>query len=843
MFTPKIPYLLVLVGDPAVQEAEHALSSLQDHVFPAQRPMLELICLVENPLLSLPAASGKGIQVSSFLLREVLENNGFGGLVLNTRVDINNRMPEDIRDQVYHRKMGLAFVLRGVDVPAEQVFQLHQQAQHVLKATNVQLISQLCYLTEDRPDRFTAQSLWLRDEAQPQQIRQGFHDFGHLLVLSARQAGGYQGVEVDHQQKEAFPPGLLALLNQHEQPGTTQLVTMRFGKISGSSYEIRQLLNHIAAQHLDDWAKRDIGTTDTWRFLNIPGMREAGDTSQEGLLEAIKKSLEPLMPDLADLACVGLSERDNDMQEVLLSFHQLNEAQISSQDRAAEWASQWMDQALERADAQAHLDSMVRHLQEDGAIGRVIYLAKQAAQKKSREMADGPAWFRERWRHGYDISKRHFESYPKYQLRVLGGLLADLRELWMVRGCAARLDALDHARKLLVAALEERLRRRRKLLEAYRLSPGEEAVLSRTCRKYWENCQAEIARIPVERLSGYADLEQTLYDELKLEESWQGLFEQLRQGAAAYQHTFAGAFALDLSPSNLAAKVVDYPDYNDDTLLPQLPLNAQPQFTTYHPVASSIFEALGDKQQSASFVRIPGDLVEKMTLVKLDPIEQLSQLRMFSPLDFSAPEPLQALQRKEVQEQVEQAAPLGQHNPLQAKLNKEGRLYWLYWDWQGPSDQLCSLSIPENGFSQRVSYSTWLESGQRVTLPDARIPYGRFDLLLTCGQKEWQVSLEGRGLSIHSHYSRIRKKLKLDAYEHLSALSIDLSGDVDAANDHCVLKKEKPDGCFYYDVFRFSDSGDPSILGPVYRLEGEVISLEGVGRLEGFITEQQSGEF
>ena len=847
MFTPKMPFLLVLVGDPAVKEAEHTLSALQDHVNLNYQSLVELICLVENPEAGM-IRPGNGIRVSYYKLEQALQEGSFSGLVREKREGINNRIPAELTGLVIHSRLAIAFVVRGVQVPAEQVFSLHGQARHMLDAIGISLTSQLCYLTEDDPTMFSAQSQWLKDPEDARKARRGFHEFRNLMVLSARQAGGYEGIEVQHQQKEAFPLGLLALVSRRveslrEAAGGTSLVTMRFGKISGSSYEIRQMVHHISAEHLKLWAARDMGAEAAWAFLSNrrlnleqrPGVAYASN-AKERVLAAVEEGLVAMLPGVEDLACVGLTDRDASMEEVVLSFNAFNEERFFSEASSLAWAEAWMRDVLAKVDDHVLLDSLAGYLGDEGLIGSAIYNARLDAQRKSEGIGDSEAWLKDQWSlaQGVQPQPRWLEKDQSYLLRVLAGLHPALCELWKFRGRLARLSALDAYRRKLHTEIKSRMSRRDGLLAKYNLSPQEMAVLGRTCESYMNNTRSVAANTVLEDLPQYQDLVNDLYHPERLEEVWDNLFLRFIQRAYTQQQSFASAFCTDAGNNDLVNKVVNYANYNDGTLLLQLPINAGSEALTVYPVAAPVHEGLrGARNQVDEFVRIPGDLVEKMSLLFLGGIDQLTTLRMFQEIQIAAPPVPVAMESLGESAQPGASEPAPQDSVFDARLIRDGNAWKLYWDWVGPRDQQAKLSW--NGQTETVGYPRWFQQGQGLTLQEGRIPYGRFTMSFACGGLSGQAELDGKTLSIRLQEQPLRKTVKTIAGEVLQGVNLEISGEISKAQEVCVLRKDKHTHSFLYNIFGFSDPSEPSVLGPIYLVQGETLTLEGVGRMEGFI--------
>ncbi len=839
MFTPKMPSLIVLVGDGAAKEAEHMISSLKDHVDKDYLPLMQAVCLISDE--NRPAFREDDLLQPAYTLDSIGDRQ-FAAIVRDRHKDIMNRAAALMGRGIQYGQMYIAFVVRGSQVPAQTVIRFLREAREYLAVVNCALKSVLCYLTEEDAARHSAQASWLREPDQPEQVKAGFLEFDHFLILSERHENGMQSYETKNQQQEAFPLGLLAAYDTHLIE--RKLYTMRFGKINGSTYEINRLLRHAVADALENWASRPISIAEGWEALSTRDMRLESVTGEESLLDALRKGMEAELPQLGDLAAVGLEKSELSMEQLVLCFDQVNKDRMFTRDESGLWADRWAAGVRSRLKSYPQLDGLIQLLQADGSIGKAVHSTWVGADKRLKDIDSPEEWLARRWRNAYlPDGPKFLESKASYNLRCLKALLPDYQELCLIRGMAARLKLLREQCAVLMAEMARLTARRKALLGRHRLAEAEEAVLTNLCQRYCEEISSRTHRQQVNELTCYHDAEQTIYDPELTEKSWQALYDEMLRRAMPDRESFARAFITGTKPMALKEKIVDHTAYNDGTLLAELPMNIAPQ-TPRHVflVPQEVLDALPDGG-GAGFAAIPGDLIERVTFVPLGEVSDLLTLKMFKPYEMRELPDIQSVKSPEAAAAKEPQKATTTENPWNVSLVEgEGR-WWLYWKWMGSHEQRTEIRYEDK--RELVSFSTWMQHGARHPLDESSIPYGRFPIALDCGGVTATVLVTGKKLRLDVDLRKDRRKVRLPLNEGvLQARFCKLSGSgLTAAKESSILLQiTKGRRTFVYDLFGILSMDHDYALGPVYVDEDAAITLEGRGALEGYVEICMTGD-
>lgn len=839
MFTPKMPSLIVLVGDGAANEAEHMVSSLRDHVDKDYLPLMQAVCLISDE--SRPAFREDDLLQPAYTLDSIGDRQ-FAAIVRDRQKDIMNRAAALGNRGIQYGQMYIAFVVRGSQVPAQTLLRFLREAREYLAVVNCTLKSVLCYLTEEDAARHSAQADWLRDPDQPEKVKAGFLEFDHFLILSERHENGMQSYETKNQQQEAFPLGLLAAYDPYMIG--QKLYTMRFGKINGSTYEINRLLRHAVADALENWASRPIGTPAGWEALSTRDMRLEGVTGEESLLNALRTGMEAELPQLGDLAAVGLEKSELSMEQLVLSFDQVNKDRMFTRDESGLWADRWGTGVRSHLKGYPQLDGLILLLQADGPIGKAVHSAWVGADRRLREIDSPEEWLAHRWRNAYmPDGPKFLESKASYNLRCLKALLPDYQELCLIRGIAARLKLLKEQCAALLEEMARLTARRKALLGRHRLAEAEEAVLTNLCQRYCEEINSRTHRQQVNELTCYHEAEQTLYDPELMDTSWRALYEEMLQRAMPDRKSFAQAFITGMMPIALKEKIVDHTAYNDGTLLAELPMAVIPQTPrAVYLVPQEVLGALpGDV--GAGFAAIPGDLIERVTFVPLGEVNDLLTLKMFKPYEMGELPDIKSVKSPETTVAKELQKATTTENPWNVSLVEEGDRWWLYWKWVGAHDR--RVEIRYDGKRELVSYSTWQQHGERHSLDAGSIPYGRFTVTLDCGGDTATVWVTGKTLRLTVDLHKDRKKVKLPLGEGILQArfcKLDGSGLTAAKESGILLQLTKGRRTFVYDLFGILSMDHDYALGPVYVDEDAEITLEGRGAMEGYVEICMTGD-
>ncbi len=831
MFSPKIPSLFVLVGDEASMEAENLVSVLMDHAEPERRPLMQVICLWENPkqrVMDHPL-----VHVSHYRLDQVA--GVFSAVVRERRNVMMETVGENVAENIQLGKQYIAFVAKGLSVPLSVILGLRENAQLYVKASGCAFLSQLCLLAEDDPIAYNSQYRWIANPEDSHTVHPGLLAFHNVLILSKCNDRIIRNYQTQLQMEGAFAVGLLYMAN-----GQTQahpLYTMRYGKINGSSYDLLRIQQDMVAQRLSKWAATPITATEAWALLSTDMIHFKSVTGKESLSDVLCDELADNIPSLADLAVVGMDRKDVSIPKLILSFDQLNEESTYIHNESTTWAAQWVNDIGRVIARYPHLDSLAALLETDGAIGQTIRGAMADVNNWLSRVNSAEQWLRIQWAHMDIPAKKWTQTTEAYNLLVLREYFIAYQELCRKRGLSKRLAAMESARKRLLATARTLLRLRDEFLQQYRLSDNERTVLYALCSEYMKGVQSVAGNLEIEKLDAYMDAVRTLYDPVSYAKSWEALVAELLQKTTQDNvNSFGAAYAKNIGALQLRQNILQN-NFNDAALLPQLFSDLPPEAPlTYYLVPDVVYQALPPDSEREGFVPIPGDVIERVTFVPLGDIPSLLKLSVFTEIAFDvASHTVERVTNSAEGETAPQPQPpLGKSWNI--NLVSAGKNWVLSWDWAGNPNQnpkeITHIVWPGN--AERVTYDKWFESGKRLVLPQEKIPFGRFLLQMRCGSESCCADVSGRPLDIELKIDGTRRsRLQMPDGRMLTQIAFHLEGGdlANARENRLLLKKKNGPRTFLYELFDNFDMADITSGCVAYCEESGELSLEGNGCL------------
>ena len=831
MFSPKIPSLFVLVGDEASMEAENLVSVLMDHAEPERRPLLQVICLWENPKQRV--MDHPSIRVSHYRLEAVA--GAFSAVVRDRRNAMMETVGEAVAASIQLGKQYIAFVAKGLSVALQDILNLRENAQRYVEASGCSFLSQFCFLADDDPIAYTRQHQWILDPEDPRGIHPGLTRFDQCLVLSKCSDRGIRNYQTQLQMEGAFAVGLL--YRAYGQTQTHPLYTMRYGKINGSSYDLLRIQQDMVVERLGKWASTPITAAAAWELLSTETIHFSSISGKDSLADVLCGELADNLPSLADLAAVGMDQKDVSIPKLILSFDRLNEESTYIQNESNAWAAQWVNEISRKITRYPHLDSLVALLETDGTIGQTIRGAITDADSSLGRISSADQWLRTQWAHLDIPVKKWTQPGDVYNLLVLREYFVAYQQLCRMRGLSKRLAAMESARMRLLAMAKALLKQRDDFLRQYRLSENERTVLYALCDEYASSVRQITGQLEIERLDAYTQAVRSLYDPVLLTKSWESLVsELLRKTTQNTDVSFGVAYAMHKKPLELKERILRH-NFNDAVLLPQL-FSSLPDEApmTYYLVPGAVYQALPPDCEREGFVPIPGDVIERVTFVPLGDIPSLFDLSIFTEIAFGdAPQRIEPVQSGADGETAQGSAqPAGK--PWNAKLVSVDKNWVLSWDWAGdpdrnPKETTC-ITWPGN--KENVSYDRWYESGKKLVLPPEKVPFGRFRLQMRCGSESYCADVFGRSLHIVLKVDGTRRsRLQMPDGRTLMQIAFHLEGNdlANARENRLLLKKKSGPRTFLYELLGNFNMTDITSRCVAYCEDSGELSLEGDGHL------------
>ncbi len=441
MFSPKMPSLFVLIGDEASREAEHLVSVLVDHAEEDRYSLMQVICLWQTNQQSI--MNDQRILVSHYLMDDL--PNRFSAIVRDRRNDIMSHVGETVAANIQHGKQYVAFVAKGLSVPAQYVLDLQDHAQRYIAASGCRFLSQFCFLAEDDPIYFKDQRQWIMNPDDPAEIHPGFHSFDQFLLLTRCNERGIRNYQTQLQMEGAFAVGLLYMASGETH--TDPLYTMRFGKINGSSYDLFRIQQDVIVETLRKWSSRTLTATEGWEVLSTDTVALKEVSGKEVLSDVLHDDLVESLPSLSDLAAIGMDQKNLSCADLILSFDALNEDSFYAQKDNREWAERWVSDVCQKLARYPYLEGLITLLEAEGAIGQAIRTALADADERFDKVGTAAQWLRKQWTRIDLPGHKLLQSAATYNLITLREYYIAYQNLCHIRGLKKRLAAMEEARK------------------------------------------------------------------------------------------------------------------------------------------------------------------------------------------------------------------------------------------------------------------------------------------------------------------------------------------------------------------------------------------------------------
>lgn len=572
-------------------------------------------------------------------------------------------------------------------------------------------------------------------------LREEMDKFCKVLLLSNKDIHGGLGEIVNLNREAAVMPALLLMMGGHELNDPNRLYTAAYSKTGGTTNDILELKQHIAAETLDRYFSKtnEITTPQVWEFLSTP---EIDLTKGKSTEERISNAAEAWLPSLECIAATAdLEDKDFDPVAHVMAFDELN---CSAMYEGGELTKNWLDTVQEKIREYTFLDALKLQLDEDGDLFREILQNYQALLKARKSLSD-PRFVQPQLG-AADIKKGLFTQRRDYNLKLLSIIVNNYHQVCKRRYALKIAACLQLQIPVVREKMQMLIDGRKRMLKQLQQAESKIDVLrnEKMCGRAAEMIQSHYTQKPVEQLNVFLSHQEDLYQQGS-EKYWRDLAREFRD-TCKITNNFSSAFlqgkdvyGLQSSVQELAQNLYPLiPDYPDE-------LGALPQPTGSFLLNEGIAKHL-ESMPGWVVYGVPGDILEYVSLYRLGTdLSVLKDFKLFAEGvqigDFGAVYALP--QRKsDTRQQKDTVEARNPWNVTIKELSNGGvQLAWNFADQKATYD----IYVDNELVVAHYDYKTHAGNGMVYMIPAGSVHGPTMKIRLDCGERSYseEISIEG----------------------------------------------------------------------------------------------------
>ena len=804
--------IFLAVGNETAELAGHIVSSMDDHVPAEHRPAMACVSLVDERFDQAHA------------LHENLHYQYTAKQPLvDTALTVVNQTVTRMMEALFVSGLttGVTFSRVSVTLLVDAAGRHALAELEALRERLVRLLQEqgrdvdvlLCLLANNKtPQR---QRAWLLDHGE---LRPEIQNYRKVLLLTPQRLNGLDIDLTAREMLDAVLPAMLLILNGHEMNMPTRLYTAAFTKAGGTSNDILELKQHIAAEVLDGYFANSSGLTDpdVWAFLSTP---EVDLTHGKSAADRVRYAAQRHVPTLEHLVLnADLESKDFDPVQHILDFDEMNVKAMTS---LSVWPERWLTGMKAKLSSEVQRpDGFLQRLEENAPMATEILSAYRQAYMAAEQFADTNAVRHALQTMNLDIRRPLMKARQDHHLMLLSVAVEAYQDVCVQRIAYALLDALQKGLGELRTALRAMKESRQHALRPYMMPEAKAAMLRGMCPDAAMDLQQSYSQsVQLELLNTYLLHSHELYSP-DGEPYWRSLYTEFKNRGKPTS-SFSAAFLQGKDPHALLQAVMNMSALSSP-MLPKYPdvLGAMPSPASYYLVNNSIAERLGGVQAGFDVYGIPGDLREHLSLYALS--DDLSILPLMSMFRESAELPEAdsqlpvAISAKP--QDVKAPAVIENGNFWNVKVRMLDKGLLLSFDWPDP-EEVVAIRLNGRELTGWYTYGEYIRNAHSYRVAEEDLPPGNLRFAIECGgeRQEYVYERKDRGEEVIPRRSgRVKAKASGPEFQRGCV-------DMEGFRQGKLLRLNNGKASFR---MRVPWDGNENI-GPLWFLEdGSVITLE-----------------
>ena len=747
----------LMVGNETAELAAHIASSARDHCGEPEILSINCISLVDESFDEETVIEKDLYYKCQEPIKEHLQET----VVWIVREKIQQTMEQAVGKTNFHFQLNKILFVIVADAAGKYKLEDLDKMREILisemEADGKRASALLC-ITADNTNAMT-QRKWLLTEEN--QLRHELDHFEKVMILTPHNMKGFSTISTARDMQDVAFPALIILMNGHQINDPTRLYTAGYRKQGGTSNDIQELRRHIAADSLEGYfANPDaISKNDVLEVLSTDKIRRDGEGTT--LLEKAMNSAERFTPQLQHLVLTADLESE-DFNPILhiLEFDELNRARMCALDN---WQEEWLEEVKKKVLQQIHLDAIYHQLDENNPNGMVTEILRTWSDlmaKVTGENVQRSEYLETRMAGGQlSVKKGLLTKRRDHNLILLNAAIGIYMEVCKERIAYRMMTCLQKGLEPLRSFLKEAISRRQVSLKPYLMDDSKLRILKEMCPSAAKELEESYTRPKtIEMLPTFIQHKSKLYsDDGHI--YWSGLYQEfLNRGTRT--SSFSDAFMMNAVPAMVQRKVEPLGE-DVPAMIPNYPdeLGALPGPIKSFLLNNSVAEVLPDVVQDSQVFRVPGDILEHVSLFpisrNLDPLAKLPMFRKVAGYYFertdARPQAVRVGKKPEsVQPKNTESSKLNAWN-IQIMESPKGNGMMLCWDY--PPDH-CDTTIRFNGqvIKDGYAFTDYIKNGKGLLLEEGILPAGNLQISIDCGEEhqeyETVINLPGERISI-----------------------------------------------------------------------------------------------
>ena len=604
------------------------------------------------------------------------------------------------------------------------------------------------------------QRRWLMTEDDC--LRKELDRFDKVLILTPSNMKGFTTVSTARDMLDVAFPALIMLMNGHQITDPVRLYTASYRKQGGTSSDIRELRRHIAARTLDGFFANP-GALNRQAILEILSTDKIRlDGTGTTLKEKVMSGAERFTPQLRHLVLTADLESESfDPIRHIVEFDELNRDKMAG---PGDWPEEWLQEMEEKILRQIHLDAIYHQLDEnnpDGMVTEILQTWGELMAEVTGEKAQKQDYLENRMAGCLpSLKKGLFQKMRDYNLIQLSAAVGIYSEICRERIAYRMLTCLQKGLAPLREFLKEAISRRQEALKRYQMDDSKLRILREMCPAAAAELEESYGRPKlIDTLPTFIQHRSRLYSETE-HSYWPALYHEfLNKGTQT--SSFSEAFIMKANKDHVRRKIEPLGE-DVPAMIPGYPdeLGALPLPVKAFLLNDLIAEMLPDTLQDSQVFRVPGDLLEHVSLFPISrSMEPLAKLAMFrkvsgySGYDPTAVMPKAVTGKGKQKTGIREPAEKNDLNPWNIRIKDSPKGSGMMLCWEYPSDHgNAVIHINDKIIQDSYSYTEYIRNGKGIHLEDGQVSSGELQIRIECGEEYQQydtvISIPGEKITI-----------------------------------------------------------------------------------------------
>ncbi len=724
--------IFVAVGNETAEAAGHIVSAIADHVQGNYRPAMACISLVdktfdcEHALYDNLHYTYSDQLPMSDVATQVVRN------VIQERMEL---LLDDDMIAIDFRRVSFILVVDAAGKHSlAELDKLRRCLTKMQQADGRYVNTLLCVLADNH--KKAVQRCWLMDGDR---LRPEIEYYKKILLLTPQR---YDGVDTKHTARDVLDvvlPALLLIMQGHEMNSPARLYTASYDKSGGTSSDIAELRQHIAAEVLDSYFADSTMLTanEVWALLSTPEVNlRSGKTATERVMQAAAAHV----PTLEHLVLTAdLDNKNFDPVQHILAFDEMNcKAMCDPRD----WPQRWLNSVKQKLLSEVERpDGYLEMLSEDAPITAEILRAYGDSLREYEKFADTQAVSRALESIDFDVRRGLLKSRRDHHLMLLNTAVDAYQDICRRRIAYCILISLQQGMKELRTCLENMRESRVQALKTYMMLEAKAKMLKDMCADAARDLEQSYSRSElVKQLPSYLQHRQELYREGGAR-FWHQIYTEFKNKGRR-TGSFASAFLMGNDQLTLMNTIRNRLG-RDSAMISSYPeeMGRMPEpCARVYLLNDSIAEKLETRIDNSNVFAVPGDLMEHISLYALsESLELMTALAMFQQGDdfpgFEEHQP-PVINRRRTENISSEELSGNFHNPWHIATRMMNGTLMLSFDWPDREAHM-TIRLNDETLENMYTYNRYLQNAHCYKIPESSLPSGNLVFTLTCGEKNY----------------------------------------------------------------------------------------------------------